>query len=225
MEQTLTRSAMWTLVAASALCALMVGARIVYMGSWTFYWLIVPNLLLAWIPLVASLFACRTIGGGRKAGIATAAWGIVWLAFYPNASYIATDLIHLRWASTKATLYYDLFICMFAAMLGWVVGALSLYGLHVEINRRKGARIGAAFACIVTLLGAIGVYLGRVLRFNSWDLIIRPWQIATDSLNMIQHPDAILFIVSFAVFTGAIYAVFYKLVHPSRPLLRDSGSL
>ncbi|WP_176706266.1 DUF1361 domain-containing protein [Paenibacillus hemerocallicola] len=225
MEQRLSRSAVWALAAASVLCALMVGMRIVYMDKWTYYWLVVPNLLLAWIPLMASSFACRTIEDGRKPGIATAAWGIVWLAFYPNASYIATDLIHLSYASTKETLYYDLSVNMLAAMLGWLLGAISLYGLHAEMVRRSGARVGTAFAAIVILLGSVGVYLGRVLRWNSWDLVIRPWQIVTDTLEAIREPDALLFIGAFALFTGAVYAVFYKLVHRSSPLLRHDGSL
>ncbi|TMV47829.1 DUF1361 domain-containing protein [Paenibacillus mesophilus] len=225
VELRLSRSALWTLVAASALCALMVGLRILYMDKWTYYWLVVPNLLLAWIPLLASRFACRTLTDGRRPGIATAAWGIVWLAFYPNASYITTDLIHLSYASTKETLYYDLSMNMLAAMLGWLLGAISLYGLHVEIVLRSGARIGAVFAGIIIVLGAVGVYLGRVLRWNSWDLVIRPWQIVSDALEAVRSPEALLFIAAFAMFTGAIYAVFYKFADPSGPLLRKAGSL
>ncbi|MDF2720719.1 MAG: hypothetical protein K0Q59_394 [Paenibacillus sp.] len=190
----------------------MTGIRMIYMESWTFYWLIVPNLLLAWIPLVASQLALRTAGSGGKATAVRAGWLIAWLAFYPNASYIMTDLIHITWASTVGSLYYDLFMTLFAAMLGWLLGALSLYMLHTGINRRWSERNGMLFAAIVVLLGSIGVYLGRVLRFNSWDLIVRPGRIAADVVHLATQPKALLFIAAFAVFTGAMYALFYKLM-------------
>lgn len=215
LDDRLSRPVLWALIASSVLCAAMVGLRIAYTGEGTFRWLIVPNLLLAWIPLAASRLACRTLAGGRKPGLLAAAWGLVWLAFYPNSSYIVTDLIHLSWASDKTTLYFDLSVNMLAAMLGWFLGAISLYGLHLEALRRCGAVAGHLFAAVVLLLGAVGVYLGRVLRWNSWDLVTRPWRIAADSLEIVQRPDALLFILAFGLFTGAVYAVFYHVAsHP-----------
>lgn len=209
------RSLLLTLIAASGVCALMAGMRIVYLEKWTYYWLVVPNLLLAWVPFLASRLACGTVRDGRKPGAATAAWGLLWLAFYPNASYIVTDVIHLAYASTKETLYYDVSLNMLAAMLGWLLGALSLYGLHAEAKVRYGSRAGAVFAGIAIALGAVGVYLGRVLRWNSWELLTRPHEIVADVFEAARSPDALLFIGSFALFTGAVYAVFYSIVRPS----------
>lgn len=215
MDYRLSRPVLWALIASSVLGAVMVGLRISYTGTGTFLWLIFPNLLLAWIPLVASRLACRTLADGRRPGVLTALWGMVWLAFYPNCSYIVTDLIHLSWASSKTTLYFDLSVVMLTAMLGWFLGAISLYGLHLEVSRRSGPAVGHLFGAIVLLLGAVGVYLGRVLRWNSWDLATRPWKVAADSLDILQRPDAILFILAFASFTGAVYAVFYCVVRHS----------
>ncbi|MEF3303520.1 DUF1361 domain-containing protein [Paenibacillus sp. GYB003] len=209
-ERHLFRSAVRTMAAASAVCACMAFLRIVYLDKITFYWLIVPNLLLAWIPLIASRLAVRTLADRRRPGLATIAWGAVWLAFYPNASYIATDLKHLSWASTERTLYYDLSLNMLTATLGFLLGAVSLYMLHIEVRRRMGAKWGAAFACAVHLLGAVGVYLGRVLRWNSWDLVVRPWRIVADAARIAVDPGALLFVAAFAVFTGTLYAVLYK---------------
>lgn len=218
MEQRLSGATILTLVAASAVCAGLVGLRIVYTDRLTYYWLIVPNLLLAWIPLAASILACRTLRDGRRPGAVTAVWGAVWLAFYPNASYIVTDLKHLGRLSMGETLYYDLSVNMLAAMLGWFLGALSLYGLHAEIRRRTGALAGTVFACAIIVLGAVGVYLGRVLRWNSWDLVIRPDKIVSDALHMAQNPEALLFVAAFAICTGAAYAVLYRLIRPQRIL-------
>lgn len=223
-------SAIPVLAVASVLCAALVGARVLVMQQLTYVWLIVPNLLLAWIPLLASRFACHTLADGRKPRAATYIWAVIWLAFYPNASYIATDLIHLSYASTKQTLYYDVSVNMLAAFLGLLLGALSLYGLHVEVVRRYGQRAGMAFAAIVIALGAVGVYLGRVLRWNSWDLAVRPWRVIADMLDIVRRPDALLFIGSFALFTGCVYAVLYALLKPSGgsfdpvSLRDDSGS-
>lgn len=209
----LQKSAGWALAAATAACALLLGLRMLVLDNGTYRWLIWPNLALAWIPLAASWLACRTLAGGRKPGAATFAWAAVWLAFYPNASYIATDLIHLEWASGKSTLYYDLSLNMLAAMLGWTLGAISLWGLQLEVERRLGKGTGAVFAGTAIALGAIGVYLGRVLRWNSWDLVSRPHRIVRDAWTAARDPEALAFIGSFALFTGAMYVVFYTLAN------------
>lgn len=185
------------------------------MNSLSFYWLIVPNLLLAWIPLLASLYVCRSLRDGRRPGIAAASLAVVWLAFYPNASYIVTDLKHLSYISTERTLYYDLSVNMLAAVLGWLLGALSLYGIHAEVKRRAGAVAGGLFAGAVTVLGAIGVYLGRVLRWNSWDLLRKPGRIVTDVLHIAADPQALLFIAAFSAMTGTLYFVLYRLADKS----------
>jgi uncharacterized membrane protein len=199
------------LAAASAICAGMVAARIVYVKEWTYYWLIVPNLLLAWIPLTASILAVRTLGDGRRPGMATLVWGAVWLAFFPNAPYLSTDIIHLRYAGTNGSLYYDLSVNMLAAMVGLALGFISLHLLHAEVNRRAGRWIGAFFAGSAIGLGSVGVYLGRVLRWNSWDLAVKPWQIVIDAAEIFRHADSLLFVAAFSLYTGTMYVVYYLL--------------
>ena len=205
------KPAVGALAAASAICAGMVAARIVYMQVWTYYWLIVPNLLLAWIPLIASILAVRTLGGGRRPGIATVIWGAVWLAFFPNAPYLSTDIIHLRYASTNGTLYYDLSFNMLAAVLGLALGFFSLHLLHAEVNRRAGQRAGALFACAAIGLSSVGVYLGRVQRWNSWDLAVKPWQIVIDAAEIFRNADSLIFVAAFSLYHGTMYAVYYLL--------------
>lgn len=203
------------LAAATGVCALMAGLRILYTGQATYYWLVVPNLLLAWVPYIASGLMLATLRAGRKLGMMTVLWGLIWLAFYPNASYITTDLIHLRYASTQETLYYDVALNMLAALLGWLLGASSLHGIHREVSRRCGARWGAGFAAAIVFLGAVGVYLGRVLRWNSWQLLSQPWRIVVDVFEAFRQPDSLLFIGSFTLFTGAVYAVYAQLTRPA----------
>ncbi|GAA3400450.1 DUF1361 domain-containing protein [Paenibacillus hodogayensis] len=215
MERRLSRGALWTLAAASAVCALMIAARIGYTGRLTYYWLFMPNLLLAWIPLIASRLVGRSLNGKARPGAAAWAWGIVWLAFYPNASYIVTDLKHLAYLSTERSLYYDLSVNMLAALLGWLLGALSLLAIHAEVRERLGAAAGIAFAGIVIVLGSVGVYLGRVLRWNSWDLVVKPWRIVVDAADIVRDPQALLFVLAFSLFGGAAYAVLYRLLAPS----------
>jgi len=212
------------LVGASAVCTLMAAARVLYMRELAYAWLIVPNLLLAWLPLLAAMMASRTATAGGRGAIAIL-WGILWLAFYPNAPYIATDFVHLGRVSTSETLYYDLSLNMLAATLGWLLGALSLRLVQHEVSRRFGSKAGIGFAAVVLLLGAVGVYLGRVQRLNSWDLAVRPLQVMSDVLALAVKPDAILFVVSFALLQAALYAVFCAFVPDARSLLPRTRSL
>lgn len=199
------------LAIASLLCAAMVGFRMLYWNESAYLWLIVPNLILAWIPPLAAFLTLRSIEGSRRPGLFTWVFGFNWLIFFPNSAYITTDLKHLSWASSRETLLFDLALNMFAAMLGWFLGALSLRALHVEMNRRAGAVIGASFAAAAVLLGSLGVYLGRVLRWNSWDLAVRPWAIVMDAFRVLQDQEALLFIAAFTIFTGSMYAIVYRL--------------
>ncbi|PYI56505.1 DUF1361 domain-containing protein [Paenibacillus flagellatus] len=219
------RRLVYALAAASAVCAAMVALRAVRFNETTYGWLIVPNLALAWIPLAASLLARRALTGRRSVGAAAIVWGIVWLAFYPNAPYIATDLIHLSWASEKSTLYYDLSFNMLAATIGWLLGALSLRLLHVEVIARYGTTPGAIVAAVAIGLGAVGVYLGRVLRWNSWDLVLHPLDVLADSAELLRKAEAVEFIAAFGLFQAALYAVFCFVVPYKRSLLPTSGSL
>src|ERR671936_2771776 len=134
---------------------------------------LVWNLLLAWIPLgLALLLYDRRV---RRAGIATLTGiGLLWLLFFPNAPYIVTDFEHLAGNTGEKKFWFDGVLIGTAATTGLLLGFVSLYLLQAIVRRRVGARCGWLFVFAALGLGSFGIYLGRVLRWNSWDIFVRP---------------------------------------------------
>src|SRR5690606_24087500 len=94
-----------------------------------------------------------------------------------------------------------------AAATGWLLGVYSLFHLHSIWLRAFGAWKAHSLTVIVLLLSSIGVYLGRFLRWNTWDLLTKPIPIFVDSIQALFDKDALLFITSFALVTGFLYYI------------------
>lgn len=174
------------------------------------------NLVLAWIPFVLALVVYDR--ARRRAGPAlTLGLGGLWLLFLPNAPYIVTDAIWLddwRWAGVP--LWYDLALYVIAAGTGGILGFVSLFLVQRAVARSRGEALGWALAVVSLLLSGVGVYLGRVLRWNSWDLFTRPGDLLADVasglLDPLAYPRALGLTLLVATTLVAAYAVFYGLL-------------
>jgi uncharacterized membrane protein len=181
---------------------------------------LVWNLFLAWVPLCLALLLYDR--HERRAGVALlASLGLLWLLFFPNAPYIVTDLRYLAGSTGKA-FWYDGLLIGTAATTGLLLGFVSLYLLHAIVRRTVGARRAWVFAFGVLALSSVGVYLGRVLRWNSWDVFVRPGSIAADLahalLDPLAHPRPIAISILFTSFLVAGYLAFYSLANASSML-------
>lgn len=138
---------------------------------------IIWNLFLAFIPLVISVFLFRW-----KTQCRSWLWWIfliIFIAFLPNAPYLLTDIIHLIRATRTG---YSVWIItlifiplhVFAILAGFEAYVISLInqGHYLAKQGAKKWILPAEF--LVHFLCAIGVYLGRFRRYNSWDLVTQP---------------------------------------------------
>ena len=174
---------------------------------------LVWNLFLAWIPLwLALLLYDRHAHRARLATLSSL--GLLWLLFFPNAPYIVTDSRYLV-GSTGREFWYDVLMIGTAATTGLLLGFVSLYVLHAIVRRGAGARAAWVFVFGVLALSSFGVYLGRVLRWNSWDVFLRPGTLAADIsralLDPLGHPRPIAITLLFTAFLGVSYLLFYAL--------------
>jgi uncharacterized membrane protein len=158
--------------------------RVERTGS-SYYLFLIWNLFLAGIPLVAStaLRLARYLGLPRI--IEAACFG-VWLLFLPNAPYILTDLLHLT-AKSPAPAWFDLALLLSCAGTGLLLGYLSLIDVHDLVARTFGRTFGWILALSSLLLSGFAIYLGRFLRWNSWDVFARP-EILFDIADGMLHP-------------------------------------
>lgn len=163
----------------------LVAARIERSHS-LLYISLIWNLFLAWIPYAMTLVIQRRKGWFSSPVIFYAAL-LIWLLFFPNAPYILTDLFHLK-QQPHIPLWYDLTLIFSFAWNGLILGYLSLMKMEHEMQHRVNERISRIFVVVVIALGAYGVFLGRYLRWNSWDLLTNPFSLVLEMLRMARHP-------------------------------------
>jgi uncharacterized membrane protein len=198
------------LLAASVALTVGVVARVGYTHSLEATNL-VWNLFLAWIPLVLALVVYDGDRRGSRA-VPLAAVGLLWLLFLPNAPYIVTDL---KWLGhyESGTHWFDPALVAGAAGIGLVLGFLSLYLVQAVVARRAGRFVGWALAIGALAASGVGVYLGRFLRWNSWDVFTEPSRVvgrlAAAALDPLAQGRALGLSISFALASCAGYALFY----------------
>ncbi len=180
-------SAFMLLELASATALGLLGLRMFATSSSAFSFL-GWNLLLAWVPVGAAL--ALHVGHRRQVPLlALLALSVTWLAFFPNAPYIVTDLKHLHASgSGAALLWFDATMLILFGACGLSLGFSSLQLVQGVVADRLGRSCGWVVVAVSVVACAAGVYLGRVQRLNSWDLIRRPGLMVGLVHNRAQDP-------------------------------------
>ncbi len=203
---------------ASVVCVAVVLGRIALTGNIR-YGFLVWNLFLAWLPLVFALLAREHYREGGRPGWRFLGLGAAWLLFFPNAPYIFTDLIHLTNRYFNH-FWVDLAVVLSCAFTGLILGFVSLYIMHAVVTRMLGRVAGWGFVAAAAGLCSFGIYLGRFLRFNSWDVVAKPAQlyqgISAVATGQHTHQGEVAFLVIFATFLFIAYVMLYALTHMPR---------
>jgi uncharacterized membrane protein len=178
-------------------------------------------LFLGWIPF---LFSTITYGLNRLKwkGVMWLAVpsAMMWLLFFPNSSYIVTDLLHLTSRSSRYFsgslaefhYWYDLMVVLMFVWTGLLVGFLSMYQIQEVVYDRLGRVASWVFVVGGTALASYGVLLGRVYRLNSWDALTN-----RDLLLRLMHESvtrpSLAFCMFFGTFLLTIYLTLYYLMN------------
>ena len=151
------------------------------------------NLLLAAIPAILALVLFRS--GARRGP----AWWLglaALVAFLPNSAYVLTDVVHLP-AELRAARPHRLellaIVVQFGALftLGFGAYALTMSLLDRWLRSIGWTRRGVLVVSIAAhLVCAVGVFLGRSWRFNSWDLLRRPGDVLSVVAGGLANPHA-----------------------------------
>ena len=199
---------------ASVVCVLLVAARIAYSDS-VRYRSLVWNLFLAWIPFLLAYFTYALSWKKWLLYLILPFTIILWLVFFPNAPYILTDLQHLANETNAAPLWYDVIVMIWFGWTGLLLGLVSLYLMQDIVQRAFGRMLGWTFVFLVSILSSFGVYLGRFVRFNSWDILNDPKEIVVTILGLAIDPSKrlVAFTILFAVFYLFVYLTLYSFAH------------
>lgn len=194
------------------LCAISVFAVVMalmrfFVTSYTIYLFMLTNLFLAFVPwFISSIIQTHEI----KNRFLFAVLIFFWIIFFPNAPYMLTDLIHLG-KNRAAPLWYDLIMLLTFGFAGLYYAFVSLRVLEVELQKKTCFKKRTIFILrvIYIYVASFGVYIGRFLRYNSWDIIGNPVAVICDVVKRIilpfNHPGA----WGFTILTGTLLNLLY----------------
>lgn len=165
------------------------------------YIFLVWNLFLAFIPWWISNILKRK----EKLTFIHLPIILIWLLFLPNAPYILTDLFHLK-PHIGLPLWFDLILVLSFALTGMIVFFKSLKDMLKLLNNRISQFYVTIITPFIFWLVAYGLYLGRYLRFNSWD-IVHPFRLMNAGFNILFEKDTIGFTLIFSVFMWFLYVM------------------
>ena len=165
------------------------------------------NLFLAWIPFGLAIVVYDKHRAGTRPS-ALLPFAALWLLFLPNAPYILTDFKHLV-PSPVVPLWVDIVVIAAPAWTGMLLGFVSIYLIQSVVRQLAGQRVAWAMAVGAIGLSSFGIYLGRVLRWNSWDVLTDPSLLAQLD-GIATEPRAIAMTVLLSGFLTLSYLVVYS---------------
>ena len=166
---------------------------------------IVWNLFLAFIPLILSfwLFLRRS----RRRSLVWWLGYITFIVFLPNAPYLLTDIIHLIEAiragySIWITTLVFIPLHLLAIWAGWEAYVVSVINQSYYLKQQGATKFIFASELITHALCAIGIFLGRFLRFNSWDLVTKPDILFMSTIsNLTARKPLLVIAITFFILT------------------------
>lgn len=174
---------------------------------------LVWNLFLAWLPLVFALKLTSVLKRKLWSSWEGLFYSVLWLVFLPNSFYMISDFIHLQ-DVMRVDLLYDAIMFTSFIYSGVVVGFSSLYLLHVQLHRRLGEYGAAKMMAMTLLVCSFAIYVGRDLRWNSWDVLTNPGGLLFDLSDRLMHPAAypamFTTVISFFVLLASMYYIVWR---------------
>jgi uncharacterized membrane protein len=172
------------------------------------------NLFLAWLPVLVMIVLLRSL----RARLWSSWWPLtltfLWLILLPNSFYMISDFIHIQDVMGR-NLLYDVIMftaCIFTAV---ALGFSSVYMIHRELRRRVSLRASSTLVGIILFLCSFAIYLGRNLRWNSWDIFVNPagilFDVSDHLVHPLQHGSMFTTTISFFVLLGSLYIVGWQL--------------
>jgi uncharacterized membrane protein len=160
------------------------------------------------------LLISRRLLGENKFKLKAFVLLLCWLIFFPNAAYLVTDIFHFI-ERPPVPKWFDLLIVTSAAWNGLMLSVVSMMQIEEFLLKHVTAVKVKVFVSISLVASAFGIYLGRFLRFNSWDIITDPldlvYALSDRVINPFDHPRTWGFTIIFGMFLSIIYSTLKQL--------------
>lgn len=204
--------------------ASVVSTAFFFVGVWhnhsLLYEYLLWNLFLAWLPLVFAAILVRLLPHRAWLSAWPITLSVLWLSFLPNSFYMVSDYIHLQ-EIQRADILFDVVMFTSFIFVGLAVGFTSLLLVHRELARRFSPKVTTRSVAFILLLCSYAIFLGRNLRWNTWDVILNPagllFDVSDRFIHPGSHPQMFLTTAAFFVLLSTLYAVVWQAVHLLRP--------
>lgn len=201
----------------SAFCVALFIVRMGITGSLR-YWFIAENLLLAWSSLLFAWLLLKQLDSKPWLSWSGIALTILWLFFLPNSWYVLTDFLHVQ-ETGEINQLYDIAMMSVLVFCGFTLGFTSLYLIHCELRKRLSTLFSGAAVVIILLLSSFAIYLGRILRWNSWDVVTNPSGVILNVSDRVVNPfgyeRAVSITALFFILLGTLYLAIWLFLRPS----------
>lgn len=183
------------------------------------YVFIPQNLALAWAAFLFSWLLVTWLQENRWLSWQGISLSVLWLFFLPNTWYVLTDFLHID-DYGEISLLYDFTLILTLVITGFVLGFTSLYLVHKELLKRWSVRAAHTAVAGVLAIASFAIYLGRDLRWNSWDVVTNPGgviiNVSDRVIDPFEHFRAINVTVLFFILLGVLYAALWIATGPHR---------
>jgi uncharacterized membrane protein len=177
----------FTLLLASAVSLVLYALTVHRMGQLVFTYL-PANLVLAWIPIFLAVWLSRLLRNQLWSSWPALFVTTLWLIFLPNSFYVITDLIHLEGVYRGDLVAASVTFFSFA-LTGLLLGYSSMLVVHTRLRERMAGRPALGYMAGVLLACSLAIYIGRDLRWNSWDVMVSPAGLLFDLSDRLIHPS------------------------------------
>lgn len=165
---------------------LFLGVRVLITGSGR-YWFVPENLALAWLSLGLAGLLVRNLKHNRWLSWQNISLTALWLLFLPNAWYVLTDFIHV-YPNGEISQLFDIVLIWLLVLTGFALGIAGLFLVQRQLLVRLGLKASWLAVEAAILTSSFAVYLGRDLRWNSWDILANPSGLLINVSDRIVDP-------------------------------------
>jgi len=176
----------FNLFALALFCCVLLLVRAKITNS-IFFFFLIWNLFLAYSPLAVTSVLINHVNLIEKRRYFYP-FLLCWLVLLPNAPYLITDFVHLK-KETSVPVWFDVLLLISFTVTGLLFGLASMKNIYKVLTVKFNSAIAIISMATTCVLCGFGMYVGRFLRYNSWDILHKPVRLTADIFESLFSAD------------------------------------
>ncbi|HUC89706.1 MAG TPA: DUF1361 domain-containing protein [Patescibacteria group bacterium] len=186
-----------------------------------YYSYMIWNIVLAWMPFGLMILLEKTLRRKLWSSWEALALTALFVGFLPNTFYVLTDIIHI-YEEPRADIVFDVIMLGSFVFNAFILGLISVFMFHVELRRRLTSFKSWSLIAILIFATSFAIYVGRDLRWNTWDILFNPasvlFEVSDRILSPLAHPEVYSATLGFFVLITSVYVTAWYIARAARQL-------